>query len=407
MSRKMENVQLLAPENANPWRRDWQPFKTSIFTKMTIAAQKVAAINLAQGFPDFDGPQEIKDAAVAAIQGGMNQYAPSNGLLALRESIAQFYKRKNDMDWDPQEEICIFSGATEALYVTLTALLQPGDEVVTFTPCYDSYAPGVHAAGAVLRCVPLQAPTWSLDLPRLQEAINDKTKIILLNTPHNPTGKVFARAELSALAAIAEKWDLTVVTDEVYEELVFDQNEHLSFASLPGMRQRTVTISSTSKTFSFTGWKIGYAMAPQSLMTDLRTLHQYTVFCSATPLQQAMVRAFSLDLRYYESLRADYQKKRDLLLEILRSVGFTCQPAQGTYFISAGFAELEQAKDHLDDVDFALHMTEQAGVAAVPFSPFYPGAQGEPAKYLRFAFCKNQAVLEQAGQRMAEFFKKR
>ena len=379
----------------------WNHVGTSIFTVMTQKAMAAGAVNLAQGFPDFDGPEVIKDAAIAAIRTGLNQYAPAPGLPALRQALARRQAQRTGLSFDWEREVTVFSGATEAIYCAMQALLTAGDEVIALEPAYDSYGPAAYAAGAKLVGVPLKAPDWTLDASRLAQAITPKTRAMIINTPHNPTGRVFSRDELQVIRELAIKHDLWVITDEVYEELVYGTARHVSLATLPGMAERTVTISSTSKTYSFTGWKVGYAFAPEPLTQALRAVHQFTVFCSATPLQAGMVAALGLGDDYYRELVDDYGAKREQLVALLRQVGFKVSAPSGTYFTVADYSGLKQG--HLDDRNFATWLTETVRVAAVPVSVFYQDQEAArtQGRHVRFAFCKSQETIAEAGRRLA------
>ncbi|NLI79749.1 MAG: aminotransferase class I/II-fold pyridoxal phosphate-dependent enzyme [Candidatus Riflebacteria bacterium] len=376
----------------------WAGFGTSIFTTMTEASVQADAINLSQGFPDFDGPPEIKEAAIAAIREGRNQYAPAAGLPPLRAVLAEAARRHSGLTWDPLTETTVFSGATEALFCSILALCEPGDELVTFEPCYDSYAPAVMAAGATLKTVVLRGPDWTFDEDDLRRAVSPRTKALLLNTPNNPTGKVFGRAELEMVARLAHQHGFFVITDEVYEHLVYDGGRHLSLATLPGMRERTVTISSTSKTFSMTGWKIGFAFAPPSLTAALRAVHQFVVFCSATPLQWGMAATGGLGDDYLTRFREEYQERRDFLHGVLVEAGFRCRRPQGTYFIVGEYEGLSP----LDDLDFCLWLTREVGVSAIPVSAFCTetGRTRLGGRFIRFAFCKGLPTLQAAADRL-------
>lgn len=376
----------------------WQPFGTSIFTVMSQAAARNQAVNLAQGFPDFDGPDAIKEAAIDAIRSHKNQYAPSSGLLELRELLSDRELRASGLSYAADSEVTVLSGATEAIFSTILALLEPGDEMIAFAPFYDSYPAAALAAGAIFKCIELQAPDWTFDPEALRAAITPKTKLILINTPHNPTGKVYSLSELKTIARIAEEFDLLVVTDEVYEEIIFDGARHHFFAALPGMRERTVIISSTSKTFSMTGWKVGYTFAPPTLTQAIRGVHQFTVFCSATPLQWGMVAALKLTDDYFVAFRKDYAARRDYLVHMLNDCGFKTRAPQGTYFAVGDYS----AHSKKNDTDFAMWLTENVKLAAIPLSPFFidKKSAAERSTYLRFAFCKSMTTLEQAYERL-------
>ncbi len=381
----------------------WRPFELSIFSKMSQLAAAHNAVNLAQGFPDFDGPPEIKEAAIQAIRAGKNQYAPATGILELRQALAKNQAQETGVEYDPQTEVTIFSGATEAIYCTITGLCEPGDEVIAFAPFYDSYPVGAMVAGASFKTVPLQAPDWSIDRAALEAAISPKTRLLLLNSPHNPTGKVFKRDELLYIAQLAKTHNFTVVTDEVYEKLVFTPARHMSLSSLPGMRDRTVVVSSTSKTFSMTGWKVGYAFAPSYLTKAIRVPHQYTVFCSATPLQWGMLAATKLGPEYYLTFRDEYADRRATLYRILRDFGFECAQPDGTYFIVANYKKILD----IPDTEFAEWLTQEVGVACIPLSAFYQDQQTAAAemRYVRFGFCKDVETIESAAARFSKNLK--
>ena len=375
----------------------WQRFETSIFSKMTQLANTFQAVNLAQGFPDFDGPQPIKEAAIAAIRGDKNQYAPAYGVLDLRKALADRQRESYGLDYNPQDEVTVFSGATEAIFCTIVGLCQPGDEVITFEPFYDSYPAGVMLSGATLKTVSLKAPDWRFDIEDLKKQITPKTRLLLLNTPNNPTGKVFSHKELMAIADLAKKHDFYVMTDEVYEELVYLPARHMPFAAIAGMRERTILVSSTSKTYSMTGWKIGYAFAPIELTKAIRIPHQYTVFCSATPLQWGMVPALQLSREYYQLMRDEYSQRRLALYNLLIETGFECQLPEGTYFIVASHKKLKD----VPDTEFAEWLTKEVGVACIPVSAFYddPVAAAKLSRHVRFGFCKDLATIKAAGDK--------
>ncbi|RZA17652.1 MAG: aminotransferase class I/II-fold pyridoxal phosphate-dependent enzyme, partial [Proteobacteria bacterium] len=359
----------------------WQRFETSIFSKMTQLANTFQAVNLAQGFPDFDGPELIKDAAIAAIKGDKNQYAPAYGVLDLRKALANRQRESYTLAYNPQDEVTVFSGATEAIFCTIVGLCQPGDEIVSFAPFYDSYPAAAMIAGATFKTIPLKAPNWAFDMEELKNAITPKTKLLLLNTPNNPTGKVFTRKELLAIAALAKEHNFYVMTDEVYEELVYVPARHMPFATLPGMKERTILISSTSKTFSLTGWKVGYAFAPAELTRLIRIPHQYTVFCSATPLQYGMIPALEMSHEYYHLLREDYSVRRLALYKLLLEMGFECSLPEGTYFIVASHKKLLD----VPDTEFAEWLTKEVGVACIPLSAFYddPAEAAKTSRHVR------------------------
>ncbi|MCA9693789.1 MAG: aminotransferase class I/II-fold pyridoxal phosphate-dependent enzyme [Myxococcales bacterium] len=371
-----------------------QGFGTTIFTEMTRLALEHGALNLGQGFPDFDGPNFIKQAAIAAIEGGDNQYCRMAGATALVQAIAAHQERFWGLRYDPMTEISVFSGATEAIFATLQALCEVGDEVVMFEPYYDSYRASVAMAGATPRYVTLRAPEFRFDKAALRAAITPKTRAILLNTPHNPTGKVFTRAELEFIAALCCERDLLAITDEVYEHIVFD-GEHAPLSSLPGMRARTVQISSAGKSFSFTGWKVGHACASPELSAAIRCAHQFITFCTATPLQAGAARAYRAADAYFEKLATEYRRRRDRLCDGLDALGFRVLRPQGTYFVLTDIRPL----GFDDDIAFCRMLPEQVGVAAIPPSVFY--SQSDEGKHLvRWAFCKSDAVIDGALERL-------
>lgn len=371
-----------------------QGFGTTIFAEMTALALQHEAVNLGQGFPDFEGPAQIRDAAIEAINAGFNQYSRSFGLPVLNAAIAAHQARRYRLEYDPEREITVCNGATEALASALQALLDVGDEVLMFEPLYDSYLAAVAMAGAVPRVVTLRDPTFDYDPAALEAAITPKTRVLLLNSPHNPTGKVFSRAELTHVAALCQQHDLIAVTDEVYEHLVFE-GEHVPLATLPGMRERTVVISSAGKTFSFTGWKIGWACAPPQLTGAIRTAHQFITFCNGTPFQPAVAKALALPDEYFEQFRADYRARRDRLCAGLADVGFTVLPPAGTYFVCVDIRSLGFA----DDMELCRRLPEAVGVAAIPNSAFY--VNKERGRHLvRFAFCKSDPVLDEGIARL-------
>ncbi len=371
-----------------------QGFGTTIFAEMTRLANQHGAVNLGQGFPDFEGPTEIRDAAIAAILEGHNQYSRSYGVPELNAAIAAHQRRFYALEYDPEQEITVFHGATEAIASSLQALLEVGDEVVLFEPFYDSYRAAVAMAGAAPRVVSLRDPGFSYDPAELERAIGSRTRIIVLNSPHNPTGKVWSRAELEHVARLCREHDLIAITDEVYEHLVFD-GQHVPLATLPGMRERTVAISSTGKTFSFTGWKIGWACSTPELSRAIRTAHQFVTFCNGTPFQYAMAKALALPDAYYRSFTEDYRVRRDRLCDGLRSVGFEVLVPAGTYFVCVDIRGL----GFDDDMELCRRLPEAVGVAAIPNSAFYLDRH-RGRHLVRFAFCKSDAVLDEGIARL-------
>jgi N-succinyldiaminopimelate aminotransferase len=380
-------------------------FGTTIFAEMSRLALDHGAINLGQGFPDFDGPEAVKDAAIAAIRDGQNQYAVSSGQPALRRAIADHLARFYGHAPDPELEITVTSGATEALTDAILALVNPGDEVVVFEPFYDSYVPNIIMAGGVPRFVPLRPPDWSFDPAELSAAFSARTKLVVVNTPHNPTGRVFTASELEQIATLCRQRDALALVDEVYEHLVFEGAQHVRLAQLPGMAGRTLTASSQGKTFGFTGWKIGWIIAPPALTAAVRRVHQFVTFASATPFQAAAAAALALDDEFYDALRRDYQARRDFLAGALEQAGLRVSLPEGTYFILADFSPLGEDR-FADDTAFCRWLTSEVGVAAIPPSAFFSEAHKTvPRTWARFTFCKRPATLEAAAERLARLKK--
>ena len=372
--------------------RKLEGFGTTIFSEMTRLAIEHRAINLAQGFPDFDGPEFAKEAAIAAIRNGHGQYARVTGISELHQKLSEKYRRDYGLAYAPDAEITVTSGATEAIFAAIQGVCNAGDEVILFEPFYDSYRASVSMAGATARYVTLHSPDWSFDRKELEAAFTLKTRAILVNTPQNPTGKVFSRDELSEIARLCVDRDVLCITDEVYEHLVYE-GEHTPMAAIPGMRERTIT--SFGKTFSLTGWKIGWAAAPPPLSAAVRAAHQFITFATATPLQYAAATALEAPADYYASLRESYRHKRDFLASALSRLGFQVSPCAGTYFLCAGFSKF----GFDDDVAFCRHLTEKVGVAALPPTSFY-GKSDEGKRYARFAFCKKDETLAGAVARL-------
>ena len=361
---------------------------------MSALAVRTGSINLGQGFPDSDGPEAVAEAAVAAIRAGHNQYPPGAGLPELRQAVAAHQQRFYGLDLDPDVDVLITAGATEGIAAAILALCEPGDEVVTLEPYYDSYAACIAMAGARRRVVTLRSPGFALDPDELAAAVGPATRMILLNSPHNPTGRVLARADLEAVARLCVEHDLLAVTDEVYEHLVFE-GEHIPLGTLPGMAERTLTISSHGKTFSFTGWKVGWVCGPARLVAAVRTAKQYLTYSGGTPFQHAAVVALGLPDSYYTAVALDLREKRDRLCAGLAAAGLAVSVPQGTYFATADAAALGAT----DGIEFCRTLPERCGVVAVPASVFYddPGAG---RTVVRFAFCKSHAVLDEALARL-------
>ena len=370
-------------------------FTESVIREMTrlfLLHQGERGVNLAQGFPDFPAPMELKEAAKAAIDADVNQYAITWGAKQLRDAIATKTKRWTGVEVDPEREVCVCCGATEAMASTMLALVNPGDEVVVFSPYYENYWPDAVLAGATPRFVTLREPDWSIDEAELRAAFGPRTRAIVVNTPNNPTGKVFSRAELGLIAELCQRWDAVAITDEIYEHMVYE-GEHVRLATLPGMRERTVTINGVSKTYSVTGWRIGWTIAAPDLTNAIRKVHDFLTVGAPAPLQTAAAVALALPESYYESLLAGYRERRDVMLEVLRGAGFDPFVPQGAYYVMTDIRPLGWD----DDVAFSRHLVQDVGVAVVPGSSFYP----EPAlgrTKVRFCFAKKRETLERAGE---------
>jgi len=383
--------------------RSLAEFGTTIFAEMSQLAVETGAINLGQGFPDTDGPAAILEAARRAIaEGRGNQYPPGPGIPQLRQAIAAHRARNYGLEYDPDREVLVTAGATEAIAAALLGLLEPGDEVIALEPYYDSYAACIAMAGA--RRVPVtlrpDGDRFVLDLDELRAAVTDRTRLLLLNTPHNPTGTVLPREQLAAIAELCVERDLLAVTDEVYEHLVFDGGEHVPLASFPGMRERTVTISSAGKTFSVTGWKVGWTCASPELTAAVRTAKQFLTYVSSGPFQYAVAEALALPTEYFTSFNADLQAKRDLLAAALADAGFGVMRTQGTYFITADIRPLGlSGAEAADGEAFCRMLPHRAGVVAIPSQVFYDHRE-QGAPYVRFAFCKRPEVLTEAAARL-------
>jgi N-succinyldiaminopimelate aminotransferase len=370
------------------------PFSTTIFAEMTALAVATCSLNLGQGFPDTDGPAEIAEAAIAAIRAGENQYPPGPGIPSLRAAVAGHQRRCYGLEYDPYEEVLVTTGATEGIAAALLGLCEPGDEVVVFEPFYDSYPACVAMAGAVMKTVALRMPDWSFDPDELAAAVSSRTRLVLLNSPHNPTGKVFSVEELDAVARVCVEHDLVVVTDEVYEHLVYD-GVHVPIATREAMRDRTVSLSSAGKTYSFTGWKIGWACGPSYLVARVRAAKQFLTFATGTPFQHAVAAALDAGDRLVAPLRDSLHERRDLLCDGLEALGLTVHRPAATYFATTDIASIGED----DALTFCRELPERCGVVAVPSSVFYRDAA--PGKTLvRWAFCKRPEVLREALDRL-------
>ncbi|WP_262061306.1 pyridoxal phosphate-dependent aminotransferase [Streptomyces sp. STR69] len=378
-------------------------FGTTIFAEMSALALRTGSINLGQGFPDTDGPEEIREAAVRALRDGRgNQYPPGPGVPELRTAITAHQERRYGLSYDPDAEVLVTAGATEAIAAALLALVEPGDEVIAFEPYYDSYAACIAMAGGTRVPVTLRPADGSfrLDLDELRAAVTDRTRLLLINTPHNPTGTVLTREELTAIAELAVERDLLVITDEVYEHLVFDAAEHIPLATFPGMRGRTVSIGSAGKTFSFTGWKVGWVTGTPDLVTAVRSAKQFLTYVASGPFQYAVAEALSLPDSYFDAFRADMLAKRDVLATGLTEAGFEVFRPAGTYFVTTDIRPLgPDLSQNGDGFAFCRALPELAGVVAIPNAVFYDHREAG-APFVRFAFCKRVSVLEEAVGRL-------
>jgi aminotransferase len=370
-------------------------FTESVIREMTRLNQLYGGVNLSQGFPDFPAPQEIKDAACAAINADVNQYAVTWGARPLREAVAREFTRRYGVPVVADEQVTVCCGTTEAMMSTMLAIVDPGDEVVVFEPFYENYGPDAILSGATPRYVTLHEPDWSFDPDELAAAFNDKTKAIIINTPNNPTGKVFSREELETIAALCRKWDAIAISDEIYEHIIYDGRPHVPIATIEGMADRTVTLNGLSKTFSVTGWRVGWTISPPSLTGAIRKVHDFLTVGAPAPLQEAGAVALALPEAYYASLAARYQERRDVLLDILERHHFTCYKPLGAYYIMTDISTFGFA----DDVEFARYLVKDIGVATVPGSSFYK-TPGVGQTKLRFCFCKRPETLSEADRRL-------
>ena len=373
-----------------------QGFTSTIFAEMSALAVRTGALNLGQGFPDYDGPREVLDEAIAAINRGENQYPPGIGVPSLRQAIAEHQQRFYGLDYEPDTEILVTVGATEALAAAILGLCEVGDEVVVLEPTYDSYQACIALAGAVPKFVTLRPPSYDVDLDALRAAITPKTRLILLNTPHNPTGKVLTAEEIAGVAQIALDHDLIVVTDEVYEHLIFDGVQHVAMAALPGMRDRTLVISSGGKTFNTTGWKVGWFCGPAPLVAAARAAKQFLTYVGSGPFQPATAVGLRLGDEYFTELAADLQAKRDKLLAGLTEAGFEAYKPSGTYFITA---DIRPIRPDGDGMAFCLSLPERCGVVAIPNEVFYDD-KSAGRHLVRFAFCKRHEIIDEAVTRL-------
>ncbi|SFP28668.1 methionine aminotransferase [Geopseudomonas sagittaria] len=369
---------------------------TTIFTTMSQLAAQTGALNLSQGFPDFDGPQALREAVGRHVMAGHNQYAPMTGLPALREQVAAKISRSYGRSVDMDSEVTITPGATEAIFCAVQALVRPGDEVIVFDPCYDSYEPSVELAGGRCVHVPLALPDFAIDWQRLQDAISPRTRLIILNSPHNPSGARISSAELAQLAALIREREIYLISDEVYEHLVFDGVQHASVLAHEELYQRAFVVSSFGKTYHVTGWKTGYVVAPPALSAELRKVHQFVTFCGITPLQWALADYMSAHPEHVAELPAFYQTKRDLFCDLLKGSRFQFKRTPGTYFQLADYSAI---RDDLNDVEMSLWLTREHGVATIPVSVFYQSPPKD-LRLVRFCFAKREDTLRQAADKL-------
>jgi aspartate/methionine/tyrosine aminotransferase len=375
-------------------------FRESVIREMTRLAMQYEAINLSQGFPDFDAPLAVKEAAVRAILDSNNQYSPTWGFPALRQKLAEQYTQRLGWAVNPAEHVTVTCGVTEAINAAMLAILNPGDEVVIIEPAHETFVPSAIFAGAGWGAVPLEVPDFRLDPDRLAKAVNSHTRALLLNTPHNPTGRVFDAEELAAIVDVVVKNDLVLITDEIYDHILYDGRQHVAPGSLEPLRERTITIGGLGKTFAVTGWRLGYVIAPTRLSAAVRPVHDFLTVCAATPLQVAAVEALSLPQAYYDSMLADYHQRRDLMMGILDEMGFVARRPQGAYYVLADYSQVPAEQAQWDSMAFAKWMVKEIGVAVVPGTVFYT-VPGYGDRSVRFAFPKKLETLRAAAERMA------
>jgi aspartate/methionine/tyrosine aminotransferase len=369
-------------------------FTESVIREMSRLAIQYNAVNLAQGFPDFPAPEIIKEAARVAITDDFNQYPMTWGIKPLRDAISVKYQKSYGLNYDPEREITVCCGATEAMIATLLAVTNPGDELVVFEPYYENYGPDAMLCGAERKFVKLHAPDWHFDPDELRRAFSSRTKAIIINTPNNPTGRVFDRKSLEQIAALCQEFDALAITDEIYEHILFDGTQHIPISSLPGMRDRTVLISSMSKTYSVTGWRVGWVLASPDLTESIRKVHDFLTVGAPTPLQKAGVLALSLPEQHYLNVAAEYNERRGIIIDILEGAGFRCHRPQGAYYVMADISGFGFA----NDMEFGRHLVENVGVAGVPGSSFFNDIS-EGSQIMRFCFCKKLETLQEAKER--------
>jgi aminotransferase len=371
-------------------------FKESVIREMTRLALLHGAVNLAQGFPDFPAPPEVKKAACAAIDADVNQYSITWGSKPFRDAIAGYYRRFYNLEIDPERELAVCCGATEGMVATMLGLLNEGDEIVVFEPFYENYWPDSQLSGATIRYVPLHAPDWTFSPDELRSAFSERTRAIILNSPNNPTGRVFTLDELTVIANLCQEFDALAITDEIYEHITYDGACHIPIFSLPGMRERSILVNSLSKTFSVTGWRVGWVVAPADLTSSIRKVHDFLTVGAASPLQQAGVLALGLPDSYYHSLSSTYETKRNLMLDALAPLGFTCSVPQGAYYMMANIEKF----GFENDVEFCRHLIHDIGVAAVPGSSFFSQPDAG-SQWIRFCFAKKPETIAAAAERLS------
>ena len=393
--RPVDSSRLAAEPRARFRSARTRNFTESVIREMTRLALRHNAVNQAQGFPDFPAPTEVKEAAKRAIDEEHNQYTITWGTPALRQAISSYYGRRYGLDADPEREVTVCCGATEGMIASLLATTNPGEEVIVFEPYYENYGPDTWLCGAERRLVPLRAPDWSFDPADLRRAFTARTKAIIVTNPHNPTGKVFSRPELEAIAALCQEYDTLAITDEIYEHILYDGAQHIPLASLPGMRDRTITVNSMSKTFSVTGWRVGWIVAAPDLSDSIRKVHDFLTVNSPAPMQQAAVMALALDDSFFSGVAGHYRERRDLLFDALAQSGFAPYQPRGAYYIMADVSGFGFA----DDIAFARDLMERGGVACVPGSSFFEDPAGG-AGLVRFCFCKKHETLHEAARRL-------
>ena len=379
-------------------------FTESVIREMTRISDAIGGNNLSQGFPDFDCSDEIKEAAIKAIKDNYNQYPVTFGEFALREAISKKAISYNKFSCNPETDITVTCGATEAMIASMKAIINPGDEVIIFEPYYENYGADVILSGAAPRYIPLKAPDWKYDYDDLKRLFNNRTKAIIINTPNNPTGKVFSMSELTGIAELCMKWDVIAVTDEIYEHILYDGEKHISIASLPGMADRTITINSISKTYSVTGWRIGWAIAQPEITSRIRKVHDFLTVGAPTPFQYAAVEALNFPCEYYLNLQSRYLSSRSILYNALKNNEFKPYLPKGAYYIIADYSGPEKYINADNDFDFSIKLLHKTGIATVPGSSFF--SEGKTTSYVRFAFCKKNATLEKVNEALTKIYTK-